>query len=486
MSDTLVSRWNAGKTSRSWKNLATELAVLAAVATETATIVATSVVSGLLYHLIAYGSAGDVASYLRLGTLAAAIILVSNLFRGEYRLSHFLSFKTHSQRIFQLWNATFASLLVLGFLTKASEDYSRGWFLLYYLTGLGTLLLVRYGIIRLVRRAASAGIIAAKRIFLIGTPDEIERFSMRFDPSALGIDIVGARHLSDAAFRGSARVRDGALRRDLATVLPGVRRLEPDAIFVLLPWSERDLIDECVQLLIGLPCEVHIGPDHALQQYTNADLARHGPLASLQLVRAPLSRLDLLQKRAFDFLAATSGLIAAAPFMAIIAVLIKLDSPGPVFFRQRRYGFNRKPFRILKFRTMSTLDDGAVVNQATRHDPRVTRVGRWLRRLNLDELPQLLNVIRGEMSLVGPRPHAIAHDHEFEKVVDSYACRHNVKPGITGWAQVHGFRGETNTPDKIERRLEYDLYYIENWSLARDVWILFWTVFSPTAYRNAV
>ena len=228
------------------------------------------------------------------------------------------------------------------------------------------------------------------------------------------------------------------------------------------------------------------GEENVSVEYTNADLARHGPLASLQLVRAPLSRLDLLQKRAFDFLAATSGLIAAAPFMAIIAVLIKLDSPGPVFFRQRRYGFNRKPFRILKFRTMSTLDDGAVVNQATRHDPRVTRVGRWLRRLNLDELPQLLNVIRGEMSLVGPRPHAIAHDHEFEKVVDSYACRHNVKPGITGWAQVHGFRGETNTPDKIERRLEYDLYYIENWSLARDVWILFWTVFSPTAYRNAV
>ncbi|ODS00510.1 hypothetical protein AUC68_14700 [Methyloceanibacter methanicus] len=485
MSDTLVSRWKPEKRAQNWKSFATELAALAAVATETAAIAAASVVSGLLYHLVAYGERGDVIGYFQVGTLAASIILISNLFRGEYRLSHFLSFKTHPRRLFQLWNATFACLLVLGFLIKASEDYSRGWLLLYYVTGFGTLLLVRYALVRLVRRAASAGIIATKRIFLIGTPQEVERFTAHFDTSALGIEIVGSSYLSDATLRETAPVRQEELSRDLATVSPHVRHLEPDAIFVLIPWSERDLIDRCVQVLVGLPCEVHIGPDHALQHYSNADLARHGPLASLQLVRAPLSRFDLLQKRVFDFFAAVFALAVAAPFMVVIAILIKLDSPGPVFFRQQRYGFNRKPFPILKFRTMTTLDDGPIVNQATRHDPRITRVGRWLRRLNLDELPQLLNVIRGEMSLVGPRPHAIAHDHEFEKVVDSYACRHNVKPGITGWAQVHGYRGETDTPDKVERRLEYDLFYIENWSLARDVLILFWTVFSATAYRNA-
>ena len=166
-------------------------------------------------------------------------------------------------------------------------------------------------------------------------------------------------------------------------------------------------------------------------------------------------------------------------------MLVKLDSPGPIFFRQRRYGFNQKAFRIIKFRTMVTLDDGGVVQQATQGDPRVTRVGRWLRALNLDELPQLINVVRGEMSLVGPRPHALSHNREYEHIIARYARRHNVKPGITGWAQVHGIRGETDTPDKMQKRVEYDLFYIENWSLARDFIILVWTVISPTAYRNA-
>ena len=133
----------------------------------------------------------------------------------------------------------------------------------------------------------------------------------------------------------------------------------------------------------------------------------------------------------------------------MIALIIKLDSAGPVFFRQRRYGFNQKPFRILKFRTMVTLDDGPIIRQATRDDPRVTRVGRWLRAWNLDELPQLLNVVKGEMSLVGPRPHALSHDREYEHIIARYARRHNVKPGITGWAQVHGIRGETDTHDKM-------------------------------------
>jgi exopolysaccharide biosynthesis polyprenyl glycosylphosphotransferase len=199
----------------------------------------------------------------------------------------------------------------------------------------------------------------------------------------------------------------------------------------------------------------------------------------------PLSRLERLEKRAVDLLLAGAGLVLLTPLLVAVAILIKLDSPGPVFFMQRRYGFNQKPFRIIKFRTMRTLDDGAVVPQARRNDPRVTRIGAWLRRWNIDEIPQLFNVLMGDMSLVGPRPHALSHNRDYEQRISFYARRHNVKPGITGWAQIHGLRGETDTDEKMKRRVEYDLFYIDNWSPGLDVQILFRTVFSARSYRNA-
>ncbi len=152
---------------------------------------------------------------------------------------------------------------------------------------------------------------------------------------------------------------------------------------------------------------------------------------------------------------------------------------------QRRYGFNQQPFRIIKFRSMRALDDGAVIRQATAGDPRLTRVGRWLRRWNVDEIPQLFNVLTGDVSLVGPRPHALSHDHEYEQRVSLYARRHNVKPGITGWAQIHGYRSETDTDEKMRKRVEYDLFYIDNWSLWLDLQIMARTLLSRTAYRNA-
>jgi exopolysaccharide biosynthesis polyprenyl glycosylphosphotransferase len=199
----------------------------------------------------------------------------------------------------------------------------------------------------------------------------------------------------------------------------------------------------------------------------------------------PLSRLEIAQKRLFDLVFAAAGLLALTPLLVLVAILIRIDSPGPVFFVQRRYGFNQQPFRIIKFRTMRTLDDGAVVAQAQRDDPRLTRIGRWLRRWNIDEIPQLFNVLTGDMSLVGPRPHALTHDREYERRISLYARRHNVKPGITGWAQIHGLRGATDTEDKMRQRVEYDLFYIDNWSLWLDLTIIARTALSRAAYRNA-
>jgi Undecaprenyl-phosphate glucose phosphotransferase len=276
-----------------------------------------------------------------------------------------------------------------------------------------------------------------------------------------------------------------SLRADLDAAVDSARHLAPDAIVLMLPWSAGEAVDTCVERFLALPAEIHLGPERILERFDDAQLSRLGSFVSLQLTRVPLSRIELALKRAFDLAAGIAGLALLTPLFLAIALLIKLDSPGPVFFLQRRYGFNQNPFRIVKFRTMHTLDDGEVVRQATRDDPRITRVGRWLRRWSLDELPQLFNVIVGDMSLVGPRPHALSHDHEYGRRIAAYARRHKVKPGITGWAQINGLRGETDTQEKMEQRVRYDLHYIENWSLILDLKILVWTVISPAAYRNA-
>jgi Undecaprenyl-phosphate glucose phosphotransferase len=275
------------------------------------------------------------------------------------------------------------------------------------------------------------------------------------------------------------------LDRDLAEAVASARCLEPDAIFLLVPWSATETIERCAEAFLALPVAIHLGAEQILHKFEEAELSKLGPIASLQLTRMPLSRLEIVQKRLFDLVFAALALIALTPLLAVVAVLIKMDSPGPVFFVQRRYGFNQQPFRIIKFRTMRALDDGAVIRQAVPGDPRVTRIGRWLRRWNIDEIPQLFNILTGDMSLVGPRPHALSHDHEYERRISLYARRHNVMPGITGWAQIHGYRGETDTEEKMQNRVEHDLFYIDNWSLWLDLKIIARTVLSPSAYRNA-
>ena len=192
-------------------------------------------------------------------------------------------------------------------------------------------------------------------------------------------------------------------------------------------------------------------------------------LTPIELQRAPLSGRDLIVKRLFDLTFAGLALALSSPLLLLTGVAIKLDSHGPVIFRQRRRGFNGREFAIYKFRTMTVLEDGGTVRQARRDDDRVTWLGRLLRASSIDELPQLINVLTGEMSLVGPRPHALVHDDEYGKLIDNYIFRHHVKPGITGWAQIHGFRGETAAVALMEKRIQLDLWYINNWSSWLDL-----------------
>ena len=244
-------------------------------------------------------------------------------------------------------------------------------------------------------------------------------------------------------------------------------------------------IDACVTAFEKVPASIHLGPQQALDRFASVHVSRIGKIYSLNLVRRPLANMDLFIKRTLDLAIGVPLLFGLAPLLVAVAVAIKLDSPGPVLFLQRRYGFNQETFRIVKFRSMSVAEDDRGVKSATRNDPRVTRVGRFIRRCNIDELPQLLNVIRGEMSLVGPRPHALIHNQQYERSIAAYARRHNVKPGITGWAQVNGLRGEVTSEEIMRRRLEHDLHYIDHWSINLDLRCLAATLLSRKAFSNA-
>jgi Undecaprenyl-phosphate glucose phosphotransferase len=448
-------------------------------------IVAIACGTGTLYTETAYRDPGDLLQFVQVGALAASIFAISNLFRGEYRLPNFFAVKPHARRTIQLWNVTLICLLMIGFLTQMSTDYSRAWIVLFYAAGLAALIVERFLIVRLTAVARAAGLLSAQRIFIIGTGANVGAFINYYEPWTLGINIVGCRFLTPVPSNASSQARTAALDHDLSEATASVRNVEPDAIFLLLPWSAGDTIARCAEAFLTLPVPIHLGPEQILHKFEDVELSKLGPLASLQLTRLPLSRFEVAQKRVFDLLFAATALIALTPLLVVVAILICLDGPGPVFFVQRRYGFNQQPFRIIKFRTMRTLDDGAVVPQAVRDDPRLTRIGRWLRRWNIDEIPQLFNVLTGDMSLVGPRPHALSHDREYEQRISFYARRHNVKPGITGWAQINGYRGLTETEEKMRKRVEFDLFYIDNWSLWFDLKIIARTLLSPQAYQNA-
>jgi Undecaprenyl-phosphate glucose phosphotransferase len=445
---------------------------------DAALILASALVIGWGYHLVALGEQPFNENLIQIGSAITLFFVLPNIFRQEYAIGNFLDISGHARRSFQLWNIAFICTIVLGFMTKTSMTFSRGTVALLYIGGFLAVVAGRMLLVRLVRISAKTGTISARRIFLVGFEDEIVAFANRHQPWNLGMQIVGVQVVP----------RNGDIEKARGAFLDATRSARssaPDDVFILMGWDSRSMIDTAIDHFATIPASIHLGADPLLERFHDVRLERVGTVASVQVVRRPMSVADVALKRAFDIVVSAVALVLLAPLLAAIAAIVRFDSRGPAFFMQRRYGFNQQQFRIVKFRTMMTMDDGDVVPQAMRNDPRITRVGRFLRRWNLDELPQLVNVLRGDMSLVGPRPHALAHDHQFERRIALYARRHNVKPGITGLAQVNGFRGETSTDDKMRQRVELDLAYIDGWSIWLDMTIMLRTVFSPKSYRNA-
>jgi len=249
-----------------------------------------------------------------------------------------------------------------------------------------------------------------------------------------------------------------------------------------MPWSDPQRLDDVRTRLRALPLPVKLLPDQAVREILDAPHVEFGSTLAVEIQRAPLSRFELAQKRVLDIAVSAMALTVLLPLFAAIAVIIKLDSKGPIIFRQRRNGFGGREFTIFKFRSMSVMEDGSKVVQAQRNDKRVTRVGKVLRATSLDELPQVLNVLFGHMSIVGPRPHALAHDRLYGALIPDYAERFAVRPGLTGFAQMQGLRGEIRTLSCMARRVQADIDYARNWAFLTDVSIIIRTV--PTLLQR--
>jgi len=450
-------------------------------------------------EFLAVASAAFIASFLYLDVVAlspfpvteyvfAALLIAALVSLVSVGFQHFAAIQMRPLHVL-LWSGigavglAFSLLLSTIFLLKITEDYSRGTFIFQVVLVGVAVTAVRAITYSRLRSAIASGAVEARHLVLIGDVTRCAQFSNRLRTSAIET-VASFRFPWDLDVTTGSNCTD-AFDQKIGKLAEACRRIRPDDVVILAAQEELPRAMGLINYLTELPVALHIVPVDALELLAGSRIAELGRVLTIQVSSPPLSVFDLAVKRLFDIFTATVGLIVLSPLFLMVSVAIKLDSRGPVFFRQTRHGFNNVPIEVIKFRSMITLEDGDQFTQAAKNDPRVTVVGRLLRQTNIDELPQLINVLKGDMSLVGPRPHATAHNRLFQAKIAPFSRRHVVKPGITGWAQVNGFRGETDTVEKMRRRVEFDLYYIDNWSFLFDIKIILLTLLSKRAYTNA-
>jgi Undecaprenyl-phosphate glucose phosphotransferase len=446
------------------------------------------VLSGLLadlgYHWFFLSSKGDITDFLAVDILVFANFFALTSAQQNYRPSNLINVGRQFRYVTLNWLFIFFILVAVAFTLKISEEFSRGSALSFLVIGWVGLLGYRTALGNYLKRAMAEGAFAQQKVILISQRGQQATSRALSELRQCGYQPIRTFELTQAEFDATGITK--SLKQKTEEIIATGRDESVDYIFLLLKWDHRQLINSIVGMLRALPIPVYLLPDENVATFLSARSGHIGKTVTVELQRAPLTKLEQTLKRAFDIVAASGLLVVLSPLMLITALMIKLDSPGPVLFKQKRNGFNGKVFTIYKFRSMRVLEDGKCIQQAKRRDPRVTRIGRWLRSTSIDELPQLFNVVSGDMSLVGPRPHAVAHNDEYRDIVSNYAFRHHVKPGITGWAQVNGLRGETQTTDLMTRRVEHDLWYINHWSIWLDLRILLKTILQtyrqPMAY----
>jgi Undecaprenyl-phosphate glucose phosphotransferase len=447
-----------------------------------------ALISLAIFHLYVAPEEGSAPRYGVASTvLPIATVLLVASFRG-YTIAAYRRVLPEIARAAGLWTGVFGSFTLVLFFLKMGEDFSRVWLASWYLLGLAALVGIRLILSRLVRNWTAAGVLERRAVLVGGGSAAVELIrALRREPDN-DIRICGI--FDDRDEDRVPALREGYPRLGrIEELLEFGRRAEIDMLIVALPLSAEERLIRLLNRLWVLPVDIRLAAGTAKLRFRPRCYSFVGRVPFLDLFDRPIADWDAYAKRVFDVVVASLALLALSPVLVATMIAIRLDSPGPIFFRQRRYGFNNEVIEVLKFRSMHHhMADPAARQVVTRNDPRVTRVGRFIRRTSIDELPQLINVIAGGLSLVGPRPHAVnAHTAErrWEQIVDGYFARHRVRPGITGWAQVNGWRGEVDCEDKIRRRVEYDLAYIENWSVLFDLYILLLTPFRLFASENA-
>jgi len=407
--------------------------------------------------------------------LAVALFLIfGRLFRA-YQSRKILEGSYTLPRLLMVLAATFSAMVFVAVLTKTAQNYSRIWFFSWVGCAFVVLPLARFALLKLAydQLASGAYVFRALSVGVFAAPlpaEQIESASHQM------VKVADTLRLHDINELGS-----------LATT---IAQEEIDRIYLVTPWCDAPAMLPKISLLRQLSTELFLVPIDNRIDAREMSIGSFGDRLSLRAIHRPINGWDLWLKRVQDVVVASATLALFAPVIFLIALAIKLESPGPILFRQNRVGFNGRQFQLLKFRSMrQEAADQHAARQTSRNDDRVTFVGRIIRRTSLDELPQFINVLRGDMSVVGPRPHALltkAKGMALWDISDQYAARHRVKPGLTGWAQVHGFRGELDSIEKVQKRVEHDIHYIENWSTWLDVKIILRTalllVYDPLAY----
>lgn len=443
------------------------------------------VASGWAASLIYLGGLPQLPGYT-LG-LVLAVLLCLALFPmfGMYRAWRGGSLGEEIRTITLAWATTLITLTFFAFVTKTGPDFSRGWFLIWLVVGWVSLVVSRIALRSALRELRRRGF-NQRRVAIVGSQAKAEELATRLAETPWAGLVVAGRFEPSSGGAGTATASLAHCDNEFADLVAFVRSGSVDQVWIAVPLRDEATI-HCVQhALRHSTVDVRYLPDVSGFQLLNNSLTDVAGFPVISLSSSGMDDVDRLVKRIEDLVLSTLILLLISPLMLLIALGVKLSSPGPTFFRQRRLGLGGEEIIVLKFRSMVVHSESqGCVTQARKGDPRITPFGAFLRRTSLDELPQFFNVLGGQMSIVGPRPHALEHNEQYKMLVDRYMARHKIKPGITGWAQVNGFRGETDTLEKMQKRVEHDLHYLENWSLWLDLKIIALTLAKVLSTDNA-
>ena len=429
----------------------------------------------------------EVGYMFTVSIISVAAIIAFEAF-GLYSIGALRNYLANTARLFCLWTVTLGAFTALIFIAKYSDEFSRVWLAGLYISGLAALAISRGLTARTIRRWNAEGRLQRNAVIIGGGERGSNLIKALTSSDTTDIHISGV--FDDRADSRSSDIVAGIPRLgNIDELVEFARRVRVDLLIVTFPISAESRLLEILKKLWVLPVDIRLSAHTYKLRFRPRAYSYIGNVPFLDVFDKPLADWGHILKRLEDTFISLFAIILTSPIMLMVAIAIKIDSKGPILFKQDRYGFNNELIEVYKFRSMYTDQQDAKASKlVTKDDPRVTRVGKFIRKTSLDELPQLFNSLKGELSLVGPRPHAVkakADDQLYHDVVDGYFARHRVKPGITGWAQINGWRGETDTEEKIQMRVEYDLYYIENWSIIFDLYILAMTPIALLNTENA-